>query len=384
MDDLNTPLAGPKAKPRLRLPISGPQVLAGLLGVSSLVFVGWVVTIDDPLGGEPEVIAAIGGRGEPGPGASGTKPASNAASNPAAVPADARTVTVIDGSSGKRQEYVISGSPEKSAGTAVEDRILEGTRHGRIPKVVAGGQRSIEAYASPLAAAQAALKGARIAIVVAGLGVSTAGTADALSRLPPTVTLGFVPYGANLNDLSMRARARGHEVLLQVPMEPFDYPDNDPGPQTLLTTLPTEKNLDRLHWQMSRMQGYVGVMNFMGARFTHVEKALGPVIEDIAKRGLLYVDDGSSARSRAEHIAAVQHMPFVKADEVLDAVATPAELDRALARLEATASKQGSAVGVASPLPVSIDRLVRWAKDAEARGVILVPVTVAALKPRSS
>jgi polysaccharide deacetylase 2 family uncharacterized protein YibQ len=122
----------------------------------------------------------------------------------------------------------------------------------------------------------------------------------------------------------------------------------------------------------------------MGARFTHVEKALGPVIEDIAKRGLLYVDDGSSARSRAEHIAAVQHMPFVKADEVLDAVATPAELDRALARLEATASKQGSAVGVASPLPVSIDRLVRWAKDAEARGVILVPVTVAALKPRSS
>jgi hypothetical protein len=257
---LNTPLAGPKAKPRLRLPISGPQVLAGLLGVSSLVFVGWVVTIDDPLGGEPEVIAAIGGRGEPGPGASGTKPASNAASNPAAVPADARTVTVIDGSSGKRQEYVISGSPEKSAGTAVEDRILEGTRHGRIPKVVAGGQRSIEAYASPLAAAQAALKGARIAIVVAGLGVSTAGTADALSRLPPTVTLGFVPYGANLNDLSMRARARGHEVLLQVPMEPFDYPDNDPGPQTLLTTLPTEKNLDRLHWQMSRMQGYVGVM----------------------------------------------------------------------------------------------------------------------------
>jgi len=77
-------------------------------------------------------------------------------------------------------------------------------------------------------------------------------------------------------------------------------------------------------------------------------------------------------------------MPFAKAEVVLDAVPTVAEIDRALARLEAAARKQGIAVGVASALPVSIDRIVRWAKGAEARGITLVPVTAAALKPRSS
>jgi uncharacterized protein len=394
LDDLNTPLVKPEPKRRLRLPVSASQALAGILGLSFAVFVGWAVAVDDPLGGEPVAIAAIGGRGVPSQGDAakpepGAPPrpdgAPGAASDSGAPPAGAKTVTIIDGSSGKRQEVVISGPPEKRAGPAgIDERLLEGTRHGRIPKVVAGGQRSIEAYASPLAAKQAALRGSRIAIVVGGLGVSAAGTADALARLPPAVSLAFVPYGGNLDDLAAQARDRGHEVLVQVPMEPFDYPDNDSGPQTLLTTMPTERNLDRLHWQMSRVQGYVGVMNFMGARFTATEKALAPVMEDIARRGLLYVDDGSSARSRAGTIAAAHHMPFAKADEVLDAVATPAEIDRALARLEAAAFKQGIAVGVATALPVSIDRIVRWAKGAEARGIILVPVTTAALKPRSS
>jgi polysaccharide deacetylase 2 family uncharacterized protein YibQ len=167
-------------------------------------------------------------------------------------------------------------------------------------------------------------------------------------------------------------------------MESFDYPENDPGPQTLLTTLPSEQNLDRLHWQMARLQGYVGVMNFMGARFVTSEKALAPVLDDVAKRGLLYVDDGSSARSVASDLAAASNVPFVKASQVLDSVPTPADIDRALSRLEAVARKDGIAVGVANALPVSIDRIVRWAKGAAERGVKLVPVTVAAAKARSS
>ncbi len=113
-------------------------------------------------------------------------------------------------------------------------------------------------------------------------------------------------------------------------MEPFDYPDNDPGPQTLLTSLPTEQNIDRLHWLMSRFQGYVGVISCMGARFTASEQALKPVLNDAAKRGLIYVDDGASSRSIAGQIAGAQNMPFAKADVVIDAVPTPTEIDHAL------------------------------------------------------
>lgn len=72
-------------------------------------------------------------------------------------------------------------------------------------------------------------------------------------------------YGADLANLAEQARAQKHGVLLQSPMAPFDFPDNDPGPQTLLTSLGADQNIDRLHWQMSRFQGYVGLISYMAA-----------------------------------------------------------------------------------------------------------------------
>src|ERR1700693_2468799 len=136
-------------------------------------------------------------------------------------------------------------------------------------------------------------------------------------------------------------------------MEPFGYPDNDSGPQTLLTWLTPEQNLERLYWLMSRMQGYVGLAEAMGARFTASEPAFAPILRETAKRGLIFVDDGSNPRSSASRIAGANNLPFVKADVVLDTVPTAAEIDRALGRLEMAARERGSAVGITSALPVS-------------------------------
>ena len=170
----------------------------------------------------------------------------------------------------------------------------------------------------------------RIAIVVGGLGIGAGATNDALGKLPAAVTLALAPYGNNLAALAARARADGHEVLLQVPMEPFDYPDNDPGPQTLLTSLDAGQNIDRLQWLMSRFQGYVGIVNAMGARFTASDAALAPVLREAGKRGLLYLDDGSSQRSLAGQIAGAHNLAFAKADLTIDAVPSGADVDRAL------------------------------------------------------
>ena len=144
-------------------------------------------------------------------------------------------------------------------------RLLEKSRYGMIP-VVADGLKPFTVYAADADRTKAA-KMPVIAIVVSGLGVGAAKTTDAIMKLPPAVTLAFTPYGADPAKLAERARAQRHEILLQIPMEPFDYPDNDPGPQTLLTSLTAEQNIDRLHWHLSRFQGYAGIANFMGARF---------------------------------------------------------------------------------------------------------------------
>jgi hypothetical protein len=266
----------------------------------------------------------------------------------------------------------------------INQQLLESTRYGMVP-VVAGGLRPSQVYAAgnDTLRARAATMPA-IAIVVSGLGIGAAKTTDAIMKLPPAVTLAFTPYGADPGKLVERARSLGHEILLQIPLEPFDYPDNDPGPQTLLTTLTPEQNQDRLLWLLSRFQGYVGLSNFMGARFMPNEASMQPVMREAAKRGLAYFDDGTAARSLAGQLALAQAVPFAKADATIDVVPNAGEIDRALAQLEATARQRGFAVGVASALPLSIERLNAWAKAVESRGILLVPLTTAMTKSKSS
>jgi polysaccharide deacetylase 2 family uncharacterized protein YibQ len=251
--------------------------------------------------------------------------------------------------------------------------------------VAQDGTRPADTYARPVKTPQGGTPdGPRVIIVVGGLGIGAGNTMEAISKLPAPVTLAFTPYGNDIEQYVSRARADNHEVLLQVPMEPFDYPDNDPGPQTLLSTLAGEQNVDRLHWLFSRFQGYVGVTNYMGARFTASEQAMAPVLREVARRGLIYVDDGSSPRSVANQIAGANNLPFAKTDLVLDSVSSPAEIDKALARLEAMARDRGVAVGYASALPVTIERIATWAKAAQTRGIVLSPVSAAAVKTKSS
>lgn len=395
-DELNAPLG--QGKPTKlsklpKLPIGTPQLVAGLLGLSGVVVLGWAAFVHDPLGGEPMAVVAAkpdaagsnhNGAAEPGRRYDG--PGTPAATAAVAAPKpDGQTITIIDGSSGQRREVVVPGKGSDSAAKApVDPKFLETSRHGAIPKIGPDGARPSAVYAKPRALSAAQKDIPRIAIIVGSIGISASGTADALSKLPAPVSFAIAPYGADLEKLAARARAENHEVLLQVPMEPFDYPDNDPGPQTLLTTLTGDQNIDRLHWLMSRLQGYVGLISYMGARFTASERALSPVLHEAGKRGLIYVDDGASSRSAAGQIAGSQNLPFAKTNIVLDAVPTPVEIDRALKRLELMARNNGSAVGLATAQPAAVARIAEWAQRVESRGFVLVPISMIANKPKSS
>ena len=395
-DELSTPLGQQTTrKPRrFRLPFTALQALAVLLGLFLVAFIGVALFNDNPLGGEPVAHIALRtatatddkhGTATPSHAEAGPKSATKQA-----APGESKTVTIIDGSSGKRQDVVIGGEAADKADadapapamTGIDQRLLEKSRYGMIP-IIADGLKPFTVYAAEADRAKAA-KMPVVAIVVGGLGVGAAKTTDAIMKLPPAVTLAFTPYGADPSKLAERARAQRHEILLQIPMEPFDYPDNDPGPQTLLTSLGAEQNLDRFYWHLSRFQGYAGIANFMGARFVATDPVMAPIMREAAKRGLGYFDDGSTPRSVASSLASGQAVPFAKADFAIDAVPTSAEIDRTLVKLETLAKERGAAVGVASALPISIERLSVWIKTLEGRGIMLVPLTTAMLKSKSS
>ena len=404
-DDLSAPLGQdkPRRKRRLRLPFTAMQALAVLLGLFLLTFAGFAIFNKDPLGGEPMTRIAIRENGANK--ATDERPAAGHGQNSKqdskhdsqeapkqAAPGEQKTVTMIDGSTGARHDVVIgagedagdkAGAPSAPPVMAgINPKLLEKSRYGMIP-VVADGLKPFNVYAADADRAKAA-KMPVVAIVIGGLGVGAAKTTDAIMKLPAAVTLAFTPYGTDPGKLAERARAQRHEIFLQIPMEPYDFPDNDPGPQTLLTSLSADQNMDRLYWHFSRMQGYAGITNFMGARFIATEAAMQPIIREAAKRGLGFFDDGSSPRSIAPQAAASAAMPFGRGDIAIDVVPTPTEIDRALNKLESAARERGAAVGTASALPVSIERIGAWTKTLGDRGILLVPLTTAMLKSKSS
>ncbi len=220
----------------------------------------------------------------------------------------------------------------------------------------------------------------RIALVIVGLGLSEASTQAAIQRLPGAVTLAFAPYAKTLDRWIPLARAAGHEVLLTLPMEPDNFPADDPGPHTLLTSLAPAENLKRLRWVLSRTSGYVGVINDMGARFTTSSRHLDPVLGELKRRGLMFVDSGASLRSVAARMATRIGLARAINNRFIDVKASRAAIDQRLSEIERIARTSGHALGVGTPYPVTFERVGRWLRGFEKKGLILVPVSAVANK----
>jgi hypothetical protein len=282
---------------------------------------------------------------------------------------DAPTASIAASSAGATGD--VAAMPDDASRVAA---LVEQSQYGPLPKVGADGKRPSEVYAAQSRYAGKAAPGepARVAILVEGIGLPDGVTMDVIKGLPASVSVACGAYGRNLQEWILKARDAGHEVLLQIPLEPENYPTSDPGPHTLLTTLPPEENVKRLQWLMSRYTGYVGVTNHMGAKFEATQASLAPVLEEVKARGLLYLDDGSVQGSTAGQIASSIGLDYSVANVQLDG-----DVAKGLAELEALAKQKGAAIGVASAKPATVKQLAEWASKLEAKGIVLVPVSAA-------
>ncbi|MFK7792956.1 MAG: divergent polysaccharide deacetylase family protein [Devosiaceae bacterium] len=400
-NDLHTPLLPRAAKGAALLAKIKPLVAkftrvgGGVLGVVFVALAAWIFFTDNRLGGEPQAQSGIQVAVAP------TSPAASGGSNglaqplpaqpgaldgqprvlrvPTAEPADS---AALDGSGPSVPQPTV---PTSTDGPRLDSRgglpalanpslVQRFDAESFLPTLGANGERPLDVYARPLEAGTVAPGQPRVAVIVGGLGLSQTSTQEVLNRLPPAISLSFAPYGSSLTRWASRARQGGHEYLIEVPMEPFDYPNNDPGPHTLQVGLQPQANIERLHWALSRLPTPVGVVNYMGGRFASEDAALAPILGDVLGRGLMVMDDARSARNRTVQVAS-DSAPALRADVVIDGRADSEAINNRLAQLEATARENGSAVGVATALPLTIDMLEDWADSLAAKGIALVPVS---------
>ncbi len=257
--------------------------------------------------------------------------------------------------------------------------LIEQGRNGLLPVVAADGRQSWQVYARPYDDSD---ERPQIALIMIGLGVSNAGTNKAV-RMPGEVTLAFSPYGQGSEGYVREARAGGHEVLLEVPMEPMAYPTDDPGPRALMTSLGPRQNLERLTWLLARFAGYVGIIESFGGRFTDSKVHLEPIMFEIGRRGLIYVARNNTISDVSNSIADKLGMLHTYIDLDLDSQTSHRDIESRLAAAELLAERECVAVLMARAYPVTLELLGGWILSLEQKGFSLAPLTAAIVREAS-
>jgi polysaccharide deacetylase 2 family uncharacterized protein YibQ len=213
-----------------------------------------------------------------------------------------------------------------------------------------------------------------IAIVIDDLGLRRAAAYRAIA-LPGPLTLAFMTYAKGLPAMAGAARQAGHELLLHVPMEPKDA-RYDPGPKVLKVGMPQDEINARLSWGLARFDGFVGINNHMGSRFTAAPEGMAVVMRALRERDLLFLDSMTSGSSVAWKAAARSGVPFARRDIFLDhADRTPDAIRGQLDALEHVARQRGYAVGIGHPHTATLEVLAAWLPEARKRGFALVPIS---------
>ena len=343
--------------PSAKLPAAGPMRGAAGAPLAGMVGPGGVTLDTLPPGQDVLMAGAVEPAASPGPAG----PVSGEA-----------VITLPQGGTMGAGQAGKAGPAPRSLGPPLPAAPIAGLTApgpgGVLPIIGKDGKTPFQAYARPFKDNGKP----RVALVIGGLGLNAAATRAAIERLPAEVTLSFVPYAEGLQGWVDLARADGHEVMLEIPMEPLDYPNNDPGPYTLMASARPEETTKRLEWLLSRATGYFAVTNYLGGRFLTSDPGLQAFAGALRTRGLGFLDDGSAPKRGA------LGLPRASADTVIDEQLSGEAIDRQLLALEAGALQHGQALGAGFAYPLTVDEVIRWAQGLAGRGYQLAPASAVA------
>ena len=382
--------APPSARARLSMKpvlsaLKKPPVVAGLAGLLLLATSALFLTVlGDPRAGTPSARIALERQSAPeAPAPTGydafTAGALGLYQDLTATAADGfgdaaggeALITLPDGASvAGGANYTAPTHPPSPLAKAPIAGLFQQGPNGALPMIAPDGRVPAQAYARPFRPNGKP----RVALIVGGLGLNAVTTRAAIERLPPEVTLSFVPYAENLQGWIDQARAQGHEVMLEMPMEPSGYPNNDPGPYTLLANGGPDDVKAKMDWLLGRATGYFGVTNYLGDRFAGSDAGMAAFLSTLRQHGIAFLDDGSFQRRPGAWARA-------SADKVIDQTQSPAAVIAALNSLEAQAKIRGSALGTGFSYPVTVETAARWTAGLEQRGLQLAPASAMTMRP---
>ncbi|GHF28403.1 hypothetical protein GCM10017044_24520 [Kordiimonas sediminis] len=214
------------------------------------------------------------------------------------------------------------------------------------------------------AAAEVITDRPKLVVVIDDLGLSGIAT-NRIAKMDGPLTLAFLPYAENLPGQTSRVKKAGHELMVHLPMEPKPGGFMDPGPNALRSSITGRELVERINWNLTRFEGFVGVNNHMGSSFTENSAGMMAVMNALRDRDMLFLDSVTTSRSVGVKTARTMGVPFASRDVFLDNERDYNKILIQLKKAERIAVKRGYAIAIGHPYPQTLDVLSDWiAKDA--------------------
>ena len=263
--------------------------------------------------------------------------------------------------------------PERAA--AIDPSLTRDSAFGPIPGRNARGVAPLDRYRRAATLQPGKMP---VSLVVGGLGINGPLTQRAIDELPADVTLSFAAHATGLQGWIDRARAAGHEVLLEIPMESAAFDPGEPGAERALRSdASVEANRRNLHSVLSRAQGYAGVINYNGDRVLTRSDLMAPVMGELGQSGLGVFSDGSFSAPSLPALARSLEVPYAAGFGLVDPEPDAAVITARLSELNAAAKARPGAFGVGFVYPQTIDAVKGWSATLSSEGLVLVPATAA-------
>ena len=275
------------------------------------------------------------------------------------------------------QVIMIDGKPIDGSSRALVPAPISGltkiSSYGQVPAISRTGITPLSAYKRPFTPASGTKP---VSLIIGGLGINRALTQQAIDELPAEVTLSFAAHSVGLQGWVNKARAKGHEVLIELPMESKAFNPSEPGAdRALMVSRNTSSNPRNLDWLLSRAQGAFGVTNYNGDLFLSRADAVAPLFDKLAKSGLGFVFDGSISAPSLSAISASARLPYASGYNLIDATQDTSFIDSELSRLTESAKLGAQPIGVGFTYPETIASVKRWTNSLASQGLTLAPAS---------
>lgn len=217
-----------------------------------------------------------------------------------------------------------------------------------------------------------------LAIIIDDFGNHGEGTEEMLALDIP-FTAAIMPFSEGTLEDKERVKAAGKEMIVHMPMESLIGKKSWVGDKGIFLNMSDEEIKAVVDEAFTVLDGAVGLNNHMGSAIMEDERALNVVVNDVADRGLIFVDSRTTTKSLAKELCESRDCCLLGRDVFLDSTDDIAVVKKQLMKAAEIAVKNGTAIAIGHVGPeggkITAQAIKDLAPEIEKMGVEFVTIS---------